>query len=196
MWEEFHFRLVSSVIHTSLEKNLMTILMFDESWSNNWDMLFVFFLQNGYTALAIAKRFGYISVVNTLTTVTTVETTIVTSVSSSSLFCVCFLFFVFFFFGGGGNSNKPLLARQVLNEPNHSESNGEGYSNDCFLTIKICLLSCELNFLIDWTHFKMNFSKDHLLLFLFKLPFILSSYMGYCRFTLKINFYSFYNSVS
>ena len=61
-----------------------------------------FFLQNGYTALAIAKRFGYISVVNTLTTVTTVETTIVTSVSSSPLFCVCFLFFVFFFFGGGG----------------------------------------------------------------------------------------------
>ena len=36
--------------------------------------------QNGYTALGIAKRFGYISVVNTLTTVTTIETTTVTSV--------------------------------------------------------------------------------------------------------------------
>ena len=47
------------------------------------------FLQNGYTALAIAKRFGYISVVNTLTTVTTVETTIVTSVC-------CHVFFSFF----------------------------------------------------------------------------------------------------
>ena len=48
-------------------------------------------------------------------------------------------------------------------------STGEGYSKWLFsYTIQICLISCELNFPFDWKHY-MNFSKDHLLSWSFKI---------------------------